>query len=381
MSLCNFSKTWVTVDINARSVGACCRTTHIDVADKIDINNDWFKSLRSNLSADIKDIRCDACWKQEKSIGTSLRLNGPYTIKSDDSLPLEADLQYLEIRLGNQCDGACVYCGGMFSNKQAKFWKIHLDIEKPVSKPPMVDEVKELIINNSHSLRQIVFLGGEPSLMESWYQFLDFLADAEFKNKVTVIVTSNCNWTDKIKKRFFSSIEKFLGRGGNFEIRVSGEGDRKYFNGIRKYSDYDTVISNVESMVSTFENRISYTLQPVLNGLSSYGMTSWLKTFADIFSRYNVKSALLNFALLTRPEELATIHQGTRAISSLEDIREYLQSTDMFQPKKRMTAVLDSQLSLLVNEPNIENDEKIKVLLQAHDDIMKHDWKSVDAIP
>jgi len=380
MTLCTFSKTWVTVDVNARTVGACCRTPHHDVNGDIDINNNWFTSLRANLAQGIKDERCNSCWQQERTVGTSLRLNGPYTIKTDLGDLLTADLQYLEIRLGNQCDGACVYCSGMFSNKQAKFWKIHYNIEKPVAKEPMTDQIKKLIQDNANTIREIVFLGGEPTMMESWYSFLDFIVEQEFANKVTVVVTSNCNWTNKIKERFFKSIDSFLARGGNFDIRVSGEGNRQYFNSIRKFSDYDVVCNNVQDLVSRYGDRIKYTLQPVMNGLSVYSLQDWLETFAAIFGRSGVHTVNLNFAMLTRPNEFLTVHQGSQALPSLIALSDYLRSSNMFAPKERMVAVVESQIALMYNEPNLEAKQALEQLLAAHDQILPHNWKSVDAL-
>jgi organic radical activating enzyme len=268
----------------------------------------------------------------------------------------------------------------MFSAKQAKFWKIHLDIEKPVKKEPMLDEIKKLIVDNRHSIRQVVFLGGEPTLMESWYSFLDFLVVQEFTNQVTVVVTSNCNWTDKIKERFFKAVEAFLDKGGKFDIRISGEGDRQYFNSIRKFSDYDVVSKNMSAMTARFQNRVKYTLQPVMNGLSVYSMKSWLELFSDIFKLNGVTRVNLNFAMLTRPNEFLTIHQGTKAVPSLNDLRDYLSETDLFHPKQRMISVVESQISLLTNEPNHVALDKLDNLLAAHDKILPHTWSSTDAI-
>lgn len=381
MTLCTFAKTWVTVDINARSVGACCRTPHTAVENQIDINNKWFSTLRNNLHQGIRDERCNSCWQQERTVGTSLRLNGPYTIETDQTDPQTADLQYLEIRLGNQCDGACVYCGGMFSAKQAKFWKLHRDINKPVTKDPLTDQVKQLIKDNAHSIREIVFLGGEPTLMESWYTFLDFIVEQEFANPVTVGVTSNCNWTDKIKQRLFASVDNFLDRGGNFDIRISGEGDKNYFNSIRKFSDYDTVLQNITDLTAHYGDKIKYTLQPVMNGLSVYSLDNWLDVFSTIFKSANIHRVNLNLAMLTRPEEFLTIHQGTRALPSLHRLVNYLRDTDLFYPKQRMIDVVESQIALMTQQPNDKADSDLEQLLSAHDRILPHKWSSTDALP
>lgn len=380
MTLCTFSKTWITVDVGARTVGACCRTEQIPVTGAIDINSDWHTSLRRNLAAGQQDPRCTACWQQEKNIGTSLRLNGPYGLTTHIANPAVADLQYLEIRLGNQCDGACVYCGGNFSVKQAKFWKLHSNIDQPRTQEPMTAEIQALIQQNTDSLREIVFLGGEPTLMESWYDFLEFVSRQQFAHSVKVVVTSNCNWTSKIKSRFFAAVEKFLAQGGRFDLRISGEGDRDYFNCIRKFSDYDTVIDNVKDLLAQFGNRISYTLQPVLNGISVYSMTAWLTVFHNMFHGSLVSKVGLNFAMLTRPAEFLTIHQGRQAVPSLEAAIEFLHSTDLFHPRDRMIAVLQSQISLLTMDKNTEAMARLEALLAAHDRILPHTWSSADAL-
>ena len=384
MTQCSYSKTWVTVDLHNRSVGACCRTTHQDVSGEIDINNEWFTSLRKNLDGGIEDPRCTACWQQERSIGTSLRSNGPvmHQWSKTESRVEDADLQYLEIRLGNQCDGACVYCGGNFSSKQAKFWKIHLDIPKPVVLEPLIDETKRLIEQNKHSLNTIVFIGGEPSIMEKWYEFIDFLSGVEFSKRLTVVVTTNMNWTEKTKDRLFASMEKFLlNSGKTFNIRISGEGDEEYFRGIRKFSDYDRVLSNMHSMVEQFGDSITYTLQPVLNGLSVYSLDDWLSKFTDIFVQRGISAVSLHFAMLTRPGEFQTIHQGEVAVASINKILAVIESSAIFTGKESCRRILENQKSKLIGqEPNVAMLDKLAETLRAHDKILPHDWKSEDAL-
>lgn len=384
MTLCTYSKTWVTVDLNNRSVGACCRTPHHDVSGDIDINDEWFTTLRNNLDNNIQDQRCQVCWHQDNTIGTSLRKYGP--VLNEETVHAlssgKAELQYLEIRLGNQCDGACVYCSGEFSSKQAKFWNIHLDMPKPNIKEPMISETKKLIEQNKHTLNTIVFLGGEPSIMEKWYDFIDFISDISFDNELSVVITTNANWTDKIKQRLFASIEKFLaGSTHKFNIRISGEGDENYFNGVRKYTDYNRVLLNIRDLAETFGDRISYTLQPVLNGLSVYSMHDWIDKFKNIFLEFNVQRARVHFALLTRPNEFQTIHQGENAIPALEKSIEVMESTELFKGKDETIKVLENQKSKLLGvEPNKEMIKKLSVLLSAHDNILPNEWKSEDAL-
>lgn len=384
MTQCSYSKTWVTVDLHNRSVGACCRTTQHDVSGAIDINNEWFTSLRKNLNSGIEDPRCSACWQQEKSIGTSLRSNGPIMHKwsKTESLVEDADLQYLEIRLGNQCDGACVYCGGNFSVKQAKFWKIHLDMPKPVVLEPLINETKQLIEQNKHSLNTIVFIGGEPSMMEKWYEFIDSISEINFSKNLTVVVTTNMNWTEKTKERLFVSMEKFLlNKGKTFNIRISGEGDEKYFRGIRKFSDYDKVLSNTDAMVAQFGDRITYTLQPVLNGLSVYSLDDWLTKYTGIFENRGISNVGLHFAMLTRPIEFQTIHQGEAAVPSIDKILSLIESNNIFTGKESCKRILENQKSKLIgHESDVAMLDKLAATLRAHDRILPHDWKSEDAL-
>lgn len=384
MTLCTYAKTWVTVDLNNRSVGACCRTPHHDVAGEIDINDEWFTSLRNNLDNGVQDQRCNVCWQQDSTIGSSLRNYGP--ILNEETVHAlssgKAELQYLEIRLGNQCDGACVYCGGEFSAKQAKFWNIHLDIPKPDIKEPLIDETKRLIEQNKHTLNTIVFLGGEPSIMEKWYDFIDFISEIKFDNNLSVVITTNANWTEKSKQRLFIAVEKFLAASEHsFNIRISGEGDKEYFNGIRKFTDYQRVLSNITELSTKFGDRISYTLQPVLNGLSVYSMHDWLSKFIDIFQATGVKSARVHFALLTRPNEFQTIHQGDFAVPAIEALIELVRASEILRGKDEAIKVLENQKVKLTGvEPNKVVLEKLSKLLQAHDTILPNEWKSEDAL-
>lgn len=382
MSLCSFSKTWITVDLDARSVGACCRTTQQSVVSDIDINNQWFTDLRQNLNNGIKDPKCSACWIQEETMGSSLRHS---KIPNQNSLNPEnsvtADLKYLEIRLGNQCDGACVYCGSNFSSKQAKFWKIHQNIPKPVNKEPLIDQTKKLIEQNKHTINTIVFIGGEPSIMERWYDFIDFISDIEFDSALSVVITTNANWKDKTKERLFASIEKFLlVPNKKLNVRISGEGDKEYFQSVRKFSDYDRVLDNVNDMSRIFGNKISYTMQPVINGLSIYSIEHWLNTFSEIFKSNNVSSVSLNFALLTRPEQFRPIYQGNLAVNSLTRLIEFLKNNKNLQDKSNVEMLDGLKMLLIDKQPNIEKLNELSFLLQSHDKILPNEWKSEDAL-
>ena len=381
MTLCTYSKTWVTVDLDNRTAGACCRTPQHDINGEIDINDEWYQSLRTNLSNGIEDQRCNVCWQQDKLIGSSLRQQGPVLNSTILSTP-EAELQYLEIRLGNQCDGACVYCGGEFSVKQAKFWQLHLDIPKPVIKEPLINETKKLIENNTKTLSTIVFIGGEPSMMERWYDFIDFISSLTFDNELSVVITTNANWTSKTRERLFLAIEKFLANTDKkFNIRVSGEGDEEYFRGVRKFSDYHRVLENIDYLAKQFGNRVSYTLQPVLNGLSIYSLESWLSAFTDLFKSNGIGKIWLHFALLTRPDEFQTVYQGKLAVPAIDSLINFIQASDLFYGKTNRIQVLESQKSILIDrEPNIEKMAELANLLRAHDNILPNDWKSEDAL-
>jgi molybdenum cofactor biosynthesis enzyme MoaA len=384
MTLCTYSKTWVTVDLNNRSVGACCRTPQHDVDTDIDINDEWFKSLRNNLDNGILDERCQVCWHQDKTIGTSLRHYGP-ALKDEKVHMLSSgkgELQYLEIRLGNQCDGACVYCGGEFSAKQAKFWKIHLDIPKPDTKEPLLEETKRLIEQNKHTLNTIVFIGGEPSIMERWYDFIEFISNIQFENSLSVVITTNASWTEKTKQRLFTAVDKFLtGSSHTFNIRISGEGNEEYFNGIRKFTDYQRVLSNINDIAAKFHNRISYTLQPVLNGLSVYSLDDWIDKFDTIFTANNISDVRIHFALLTRPNEFQTMHQGNMAVPAIDKLIQLIQSSKSYKGKRDSIKLLENQrIKLVDTEPNQVMLTKLSRLLEAHDAILPNDWKSEDAL-
>ena len=109
-------------------------------------------------------------------------------------------------------------------------------------------------------------------------------------------------------------------------------------------------------------------------------MRSWLEQFTNIFSEAGITRVNLNFAMLTRPQEFLTIHQGTNSLPSLHELVEYLRDTTIFNPKERMISVIESQIALLNNPPDTVAIENLNRLLAAHDDILPHEWKSTDAL-
>ena len=117
-TLCKAAFGDILLDANG-DVLPCCfikrNSNNLKIKD-VDNLNDWFFnnkeliSLRENLSTNIKDNKCNVCWKAEAEKKWTLRTSQEYKLQ-----PPKAKL--LHITGGRLCNLACRMCGPSLSSK------------------------------------------------------------------------------------------------------------------------------------------------------------------------------------------------------------------------------------------------------------------------
>ena len=202
-------------------ISLCCRSKHEDAASwakgsdgqmltvnssPIDMmtNSDKFIEVREKMLSDSKPVECEGCWQDESAGVFSKRQyennrwqhvlpNIKFTKKLD-----KIQYKYIELRLGNVCNCACMTCNANSSS----LW---LQTEKIVSTIvpwfkcidpedcSWIDSVEfyEMLAKHSNEVEEIYINGGEPTLIKAHYTYLDQLVKNKVAKNIKLVYSLN----------------------------------------------------------------------------------------------------------------------------------------------------------------------------------------------
>jgi len=159
----------------------CCRFKHSISTFDGDVENilhiPEYKELRAKSLAGEKIPGCNKCYYEESIGHKSLRQE--FNEEYDSN---KINLEYLEIGLDNLCNLACIGCGSEFSTS----W-IQKEIDTlgyALNKYMAVRDINKL----PHTIKKILFLGGEPLLTK---RFVPMLQSLNENRSVQVIFNTN----------------------------------------------------------------------------------------------------------------------------------------------------------------------------------------------
>lgn len=200
----------------------CCRSNHTDAiswAKKIDsnnlvlldndslddiINSDKFVQVRQNMLDGLKPVECEGCWKDEDNGIKSKRQYenerwGHIVNKLEKKAYIKRpNYRYIELRLGNLCNNACVTCNSYSSSKwYSDEKKIAKDLSwftlRPLENFKWFenDNFYNELTNYSRDVEEIYINGGEPTLIKAHFKYLESLIENETCTKVHLVYSLN----------------------------------------------------------------------------------------------------------------------------------------------------------------------------------------------
>ena len=205
---------------NGKTATPCCRYDSSTKNNKIptvdmkkpfttfteSIHSQEWQTLRDNADNGLKEPGCWKCYADEEKGNDSLRLIANRMWEDE---PVEPQLRYLEINLGNFCNLACNICCSDNSN----LW---YNDDKELSKTKeyrrgtyQPDHEKGISLNydDYKDVKLIKFVGGEPMIHPKFIQLLDFLIENELHNSIGIQVFTNASWMPK--EKVISRLKKF----------------------------------------------------------------------------------------------------------------------------------------------------------------------------
>ncbi len=301
---------------------ACCRS-HDNVLGTYpeqSIRDIWFgkkaEKLREHMRHNDLSMGCAYCEKQI----SAHRFQGLPSMRAD-AYPYSGKGYYpriMELELSNTCNLECLMCSGRESSKiRAKREKL-----PPIKSPYDKAFVRQLEKFIPH-LKEMHFYGGEPFMIDIYYDIWDRVIELNPKIKMTA-VTNGTIYNARIEQIMLSS---------HFDLTISVDSmDKTRFEQIRKGADFDQVLQNIDKFNQLTDNHLTISHTPI--------SLNWQDT-PDIVQFCNDKQARLNLSFAERPAKYAL---WANHPDKIDAILAYYDSIDFAHDKHNFAATYNNRV-------------------------------------
>jgi MoaA/NifB/PqqE/SkfB family radical SAM enzyme len=247
---------WTSIMIATSSrVKPCCESTEIlgdcskNSLEQI-WNSDVTKQLRKDMLSGKKLNSCNSCYLKESLGRDSLRnsinrrfINQVNKIQytKDDGFLADYNLNYLDARFNNLCNLSCRSCSPHSSSSWYQPAIAIGQIDKSVKALQIAGkhtyDVFDQVIQHIDSLERIYFAGGEPMMIDQFYQIVEEL-DRRGRHEVELIYNINMTKLSLGGKSIFDTWKNFK------KISVGASLDGEYQRGeyLRTGQDWNDVL-------------------------------------------------------------------------------------------------------------------------------------------
>ena len=187
-------------------VNPCCVNPHTSFGninnnsvDEI-LNGDKIKKFKSNMLSGIVHTGCSDCINAEKNGMHSYRQYFDDIVRDENilvDLQGKNDIYYVDLRITNKCNLRCRMCVPQSSILLARDMKeLGYNVRPEELRNAPAKDFDSLISELGPKLDnlKIVYLaGGEPSIMDEQYMFIDYLIEKDLAKNIKLYCTSNIN--------------------------------------------------------------------------------------------------------------------------------------------------------------------------------------------
>ena len=219
-------------------------------------NSTEIRNLRKDLIAGKRPEICSRCWREDDAGVRSARQvfneqfskELPRQIEDtgvDGSAPLRP--VYLDLRFGNLCNLKCRMCGPYSSDRFLDEWNLANPEEAlPEEEMKWLSNLRwwdkasswDALLENIDQVELVYSTGGEPTLAEGFYKFMDLCIEKERASNIIIKINTNLtNFPDRLVDR----LVQFKGVMLNLSIDAIGPLARY----IRHPSDWKTIERNL----------------------------------------------------------------------------------------------------------------------------------------
>jgi|TARA_R110001592_G_scaffold296413_1_gene566816 radical SAM protein with 4Fe4S-binding SPASM domain len=239
------------------------------------IQGDTVRKIRRQMLDEQFPSNCAECYDREKS-HTNINFNNisnrlyhfgklgtaPMKLYEDEN---NFELQQLDVRWRNTCNGACVYCGPELSSR----WAMEMKDEKRMDKRAISDSV-EYVYDNLHTLKTIYLCGGEPLMVKENVKLVKVIAETN----PTLDIRINTNLSN-LQNPVYDVVKDLP----NVHWILSAEATDARFEYIRYPLQWSKFLENLQ-VVQKLPHRISLNMS--WNILNASGIFKFIDKMIDL---------------------------------------------------------------------------------------------------
>jgi MoaA/NifB/PqqE/SkfB family radical SAM enzyme len=223
------------------------------------VTSDELAETKSKLSSGIQVKECNICWQHEQQGLVSKRQRDNKTYQKLFQLNPDNFVEYY-VRLGNHCNIRCTTCNETFSTGWLSENKKYGTSNGKAFILKEDHEIWQYMIDNSHTIAAIEFIGGEPFMMLIEKQG-EFLYELIRKNDAKHIrLKYNTNGT-----KIPSSLVKLWGSFREVELNISMDGVGERFEYLRFPAVWNDFIANLAYYQSLPMSNLKITIMHTLS--------------------------------------------------------------------------------------------------------------------
>ena len=332
-------------------------------------NSDSINALRENLNNGVKDKACEACWTEESvgRISRRLRENKRWQLQIDD---LEAShFQnkspiFLDLKLGNTCNLKCRICGPGSSSSWVKEWK-------DVTGSDLLERLSNDVANNANkriisswpdtnpkfwedfstmlpTIKSFEIFGGEPFLIKQHFDLLKKSVNLGYSKGQRIHYNSNGTIFPE------QAIAEIWPHFENVHLMLSIDGIGPQFEYQRHPARWAPTEENILKFKSFMSNRDLHICMTV-SSINAYYLPDYLKYFhkIEIPVWLNILYEQKVFSIKNLP-----------MVAKNAILEKW---TSMGEEKSILTDPIDPLINYLMNESDIEEENKLIEFLKQHD--------------
>ena len=330
------------------------------------------REVRKAMAKGEKLDACSKCWFQEETGKNSYRHRhnseweqrlGLKEIKrrvqetEDNDGYLSTPPDYLDLRLGNLCNLKCRMCNVFNSNqiekehiefktnnRYADMWTKQWpsDINGPpynmtwVEAPEFWNELNGYIPN----LKKVYFTGGEPTLLQSTYDFMQEMVDQGVQSKVDLMFNTNCT---NAQPRFLEMLSKFR----HVQIQASIDGTELVNDYIRAPSHWETIKKNFIALGEL--PNVKLNMSPAIQIFNILNIDKIIELGEEVSKKQN-RVIDVDFLYVIQPTylDVSNLSDNVKNIAFLKLQR--MQANWLYKKSEVTRNSVDSYLNVLENE-------------------------------
>jgi len=325
-------------------------------------NSDAWKQVRQDMLANVPIKACQRCYDKEKMGRDTLRQSSNRLLIDQIALTdlTKADghldafqLSYWDTRYSNLCNLACRSCNPGASSSwygpALEIGRIKNDRSPMLIAGRSEDDIFDQIIHHVDHVKQIYFAGGEPSMIDKFYEILEIL-DAHGRNDVQLTYNINMSRLTLKNRSFLSLWKKFP----KVSIGASLDGEYKRGEYLRQGLVWQDVVTNRRMMMDECPH-IDFYISATASVLNALHLPDFHRSWVD---QDLINPEDFNIQILFEPRYLRIDHGSAELKNKIKQAYHYhLQWLMPRDSVGRATYGFQSVLSYIENEQDFDSND------------------------